>query len=84
MEGSCSVLLQIGQRSRKRLWRQKVGKSDVWGGLVCALAVPRSRGADPRPDVLGRALGARVRVGVPGETVVFVQMRPRGGRVAPP
>ena len=62
-----SVLLQIGQRSMKRLWRQKVGIAPVES--IAALAAPRrlSSGAPmPGPDVLRRALGALVGVGVPG------------------
>ena len=64
-----SVLLQIGQRSRKRLWRQKVGIAPVGytrsGALVQRLAF---RGADTWPDVLRRTLRALVRVGVTGQT----------------
>ena len=61
-ERPASVLLQIGQRSMKRLWRQKVGTQSSLGA-PCA---PRGGlpGFDARPNMLRWALGARVRIGV--------------------
>src|ERR1700689_1713486 len=80
-----SVLLQIGQRSMKRLCRQKVGTAGGHlGGLGCSFAendragrAPAQLvvdlllgGADARARVAGWSLATRVRIAVSGQALV--------------